>query len=410
MNTNSVNTTVFTQRNVAIDILRALTMLLMIFVNDLWTISGEPEWLGHASYNQDMLGLADIVFPAFLFVVGMSIPFAIEARFKKGYSGVSTVGHILTRTLALLIMGVFIVNTEAGVSEATGMNLPMYRILMVIGFLLIWNVYPRTDNANRLKLYSLLKAAGLILLFVLAIVFRDKDGGVFQSRWWGILGAIGWTYLVCAMIYVFARDRFRYLIPAWIVFILICIVRSGMRDAAPLLDLPRPNFFDQMLSTIHVGNGALPAFTMGGVLLSLVSTKYANVSGRMKTIFAITATVLLLILGTVSHHFWIVSKIQATPPWIFYCCAITVGTYALIYWLVERGKASWFSIISPGGTATLTCYLIPYVTYSLTALLHISLPEAIKTGWIGVLNCFLYSLLIIIITGLLNKVHIKLKI
>ena len=28
----------------SIDILRALTMLLMIFVNDLWTLSGKPGW------------------------------------------------------------------------------------------------------------------------------------------------------------------------------------------------------------------------------------------------------------------------------------------------------------------------------------------------------------------------------
>ncbi|MDR3134206.1 MAG: DUF5009 domain-containing protein, partial [Prevotellaceae bacterium] len=81
MHTNPVN---FTQRNVAIDILRALTMLLMIFVNDLWTISGEPDWIGHAESHQDFLGLADVVFPCFLFVVGMSIPFAIERRFSKG--------------------------------------------------------------------------------------------------------------------------------------------------------------------------------------------------------------------------------------------------------------------------------------------------------------------------------------
>ena len=34
MNTNKMD---FSQRNVSIDILRALTMLVMIFVNDFWT-------------------------------------------------------------------------------------------------------------------------------------------------------------------------------------------------------------------------------------------------------------------------------------------------------------------------------------------------------------------------------------
>ena len=73
----SRTTTDFTQRNAAIDIFRALTMLLMIFVNDLWSITGSPDWLGHATSEQDFMGLADIVFPCFLFVVGMSMAYRL---------------------------------------------------------------------------------------------------------------------------------------------------------------------------------------------------------------------------------------------------------------------------------------------------------------------------------------------
>lgn len=405
-----VSTIDFTQRNVAIDILRALTMLLMIFVNDLWTISGYPEWLGHAERGQDMLGLADIVFPCFLFVVGMSIPFAIERRFSKGMSGVSTVGHILSRTLALLLMGAFIVNTESGVSPETGMSLGMFRILMVIAFLLIWNVYPKTDNQNTKRLYSVLKIIGVLMLVWLSIIFRDADGGVFRARWWGILGAIGWTYLFCAFVYLFTRDRFRYLIPIWIILILICILKSRTIGGESLLNLPRGNFFDEWLNLLHIGNGALPAFTIGGILLSLVSTKYSKASNRNKTIFVVVAVCVLLIAGFLSHNVWIIAKLGETPPWIFFCTAIAVGAYGIIYWLVEIGKASWFDIIKPAGTATLTCYLIPYITYSLSSIIGIQLPAWLTTGFVGILNCIVFSFFIIGITWLLGKVHIKLKI
>ena len=53
----------------SIDILRALTMLLMIFVNDLWTLTDIPGWLEHKAAHDDGMGLADVVFPAFLFIV-----------------------------------------------------------------------------------------------------------------------------------------------------------------------------------------------------------------------------------------------------------------------------------------------------------------------------------------------------
>ncbi len=57
-------------RIASIDILRALTMVLMIFVNDLWSLTNIPAWLGHVEKGVDGIGLADVVFPAFLFIVG----------------------------------------------------------------------------------------------------------------------------------------------------------------------------------------------------------------------------------------------------------------------------------------------------------------------------------------------------
>ena len=60
-------------RIASIDILRALTMYFMIFVNDLWTLREIPEWLGHAARGEDRLGFADIIFPLFLFIVGLSL-------------------------------------------------------------------------------------------------------------------------------------------------------------------------------------------------------------------------------------------------------------------------------------------------------------------------------------------------
>ncbi|PMD89688.1 hypothetical protein BWI97_24635, partial [Siphonobacter sp. BAB-5405] len=68
----------------SIDVFRGLTMLLMIFVNDLWTLRAIPSWLEHAEANVDFLGLADTVFPCFLFILGMSIPLGVDARLTKG--------------------------------------------------------------------------------------------------------------------------------------------------------------------------------------------------------------------------------------------------------------------------------------------------------------------------------------
>ena len=50
-----------------IDYLRAITMLLMIFVNDFWTLKNIPDWLKHAPADFDGMGFSDVIFPLFLF-------------------------------------------------------------------------------------------------------------------------------------------------------------------------------------------------------------------------------------------------------------------------------------------------------------------------------------------------------
>ncbi len=58
----------------------------MIFVNDLWSLTHVPRWLLHTAAEEDGMGLSDVVFPAFLFIVGLSIPHALKARLEKSRS------------------------------------------------------------------------------------------------------------------------------------------------------------------------------------------------------------------------------------------------------------------------------------------------------------------------------------
>src|SRR5437870_11971619 len=108
-------------RVASIDIVRALAMVLMIFVNDLGSLKNIPPWLEHVAPGVDGIGLADTVFPAFLFIVGLSLPFSIENRRKKGDTEMQLVKHVVIRTIALLVMGVFLVNGETINEAATGM-------------------------------------------------------------------------------------------------------------------------------------------------------------------------------------------------------------------------------------------------------------------------------------------------
>lgn len=413
MSANPASKSIVFKRDTGIDLLRALTMFIMIFVNDFWKIHDVPRWMEHAKFGEDFLGLSDVVFPIFLFVVGMSIPPAIEKRFSKGLSVESTLGHIFSRTAALLVMGAFIVNSEERLSPGVSYSIGVYWILMVTGFMLIWNQYPSTTNKKQQTLHTILKMAGLMILLYLAITFRDPKDGVFSARWWGILGAIGWSYLFCAFVYLFTRSRLNYLIPVWIVLVFICMLGSRLNDAhggQAILQLPRPNFYSDVLGIFHIGNGALSAFTMGGIIFTLLKTKYMHLADSRKTIYLIVAIILFLLAGTIAHQFWIVSKLSATPTWIFYVTAIAIGIYSLLSWLSSKEKAGWLNVIKPAGTATLTCYLLPYISYALADLTGIVLPDWLTHGFMGIVNCLGFSLIIIGATWLLGRIPVKLKI
>ena len=97
----------------SIDILRGLTILVMMFVNDLAGVKGVPPWMEHIRpSDSDGMTFVDVVFPAFLFIVGISIPFAIGRRLERGERPAKVWGHILARTFGLLVIGFFMVNSE----------------------------------------------------------------------------------------------------------------------------------------------------------------------------------------------------------------------------------------------------------------------------------------------------------
>nr|WP_293835876.1 DUF5009 domain-containing protein [uncultured Arsenicibacter sp.] len=392
------------KRVVSIDVFRAVTMLTMIFVNDLWSLTGIPGWLEHARADQDFLGFADTVFPCFLVIIGMSIPFAIQQRLAKGDTYRDVLIHIALRSVALIVMGFFTVNISELNEAASGISKEWFQILMVAGFFLIWNQYPKQEGAQK-WLFTGLQLAGIALLGLLA--FRFKAGTTdnltwMTPQWWGILGLIGWTYLTCATLYLFLRNRFSALVACWIIFNVLPVAGHAgwLRQLWP--EGPQ----DWIL-----GNGAFSAFIFTGILIMLLVTRWQEQQRATQIpLYLAMAGALFISAGLLSRNFFIISKIQATSTWIWLCCGIALLVYAGIYWLVDlKGKASWFDLIKTAGTSTLTCYLIPYVYYSVADLSGIALPEFLKTGGVGLVKSLMYSLLVIGITAVLGNVRIKLK-
>ncbi len=390
-----------TKRNQSIDILRGLTMILMVFVNDLWSVGGVPHYLEHTEAFDDGMGLADFVFPMFLFTMGMSIPYALERRYAKGYSGESTLGHILSRTLALVLMGVFTVNSEGDFASALGYGKNLYRVLMVAAFFMIWNVYPAGMKAKKW-----LQVSGVMILAFLALTYRTPEGGYFSSRWWGILGIIGWTYCFCAVTYLLARKKPARIFFIWLGLIAVNMLLTVQRGGGRIID--GPSLIGDVAKALQLLNGAYAIMATGGMLLSLAERKMETQPLRFR-LHSMLYSLVLLIAAMVSHHWWITSKLLGTLPFCLYVSALTVAVYIFLRTLEAYDKTAWFRFLSPSGTATLTVYMMPYLLYSLTGFFGLYAYDCL-TGIPGLLKCALFSLVCVGLTGLLSKAGIKLKV
>ena len=384
-----------TARIATIDVFRAITMFLMLFVNDIPGVKQIPHWLLHADMNEDMLGFSDIIFPCFLFVMGMSVPFAIQKRQEKGETLWGTLRHIVERTVALIVMGLFTVNLGSYDGAATGLPYSWYLILLIIAFFLTWNLYPKAEGIRK-HLFTGMKWLGVLLMVALFCIFEGKNGAVFAPKWWGILGLIGWTYLVTAIVFLITRIRLVWMASAWgMVVVLTILSHNGMLN---LSGLPSD-------MTHH-------ALGVSGAFASVLLIHWGNREKPFKfmgTMFALGASMLALFF--LSHPHWIISKIQATPTWLFVCCAISFFMVGILYFLTDvKGKAEWFKLIKPAGTVTLTCYMIPYLWYAVQSLLAWHYPALFCTGVAGVLRSVVFSLVVVWIAGWLMKVNVRLKI
>ena len=391
-----------TERVASIDVFRGLTIALMVFVNTVAGVKNIPLWLKHAPADVDGMTLPDIVFPGFLFIVGMAIPFAIRARERKGQRKLEIWIHIIIRTIGLVILGFFMVNSYGGYDEnAMSISISLWALILYVCAILIWNKYSFSKPYKKV-LFTGLRILGVIGLVILFWLYHSNEGRWMQPRWWGILGLIGWAYLIGCIIYVGLSRDITILAAA---LGLLVFINLGIHSNK--LELP------SLLSFIYNqrGNAAHSILVVAGIILSrflMEGDSESNIKTRIKwmlcfagVLFA-SAYFLRPVLG--------ISKIRGTATWALYCAGINVAVFTFLYWLIDVKKVhKWSVFLKPAARNPLLAYILPSIILSLDGCLNlINLPGFFYDGIFGIMYSIFFVCVILFITYILSKLHIRL--
>ena len=354
-------------------------MFTMIYVND---ISGAgrivPDWMVHFSErHQGGSGMTfvDLVFPAFLFIVGMSIPFALGARVNKGEPFWQTLRHVLGRTLSLLVIGVLMVN-ESPDATKLGWSPALWSTLMYLSAVAAFCDFSlRAPTGTPAQIWRNLsvgvRAAGFVLLVWLAFAFVAPDGHriitlspfAVHTEWWGILGLIGWAYLAGSMVFLVFRGNRTALLGC--MALLLCLYPADRAGA-----------FNGLWLAAHVGFGdalgSQAAITVGGMLLAsvLLAADTGTVAARVRfTLWFIAGSAAAALLV---HGLYGISKNSATPSWCLWACAVTASLWLLLYFATDVRPVAYLARpLVAAGRNVLLAYLLSEMLPSALTVVHL---------------------------------------
>jgi predicted acyltransferase len=191
-------------RAYAVDALRGLGILVMV-LGETKPYGVLPAWMYHAQEpppsheeNLHLAGLTfpDLVFPFFLFTIGVAIPLALSARLRKGASRASIVRGALTRGGLLVFLAFFREHFARVPSLVEPQNTAM--LVGLAAFPVLFAIFVRLPSAWPRLPRLLVRAAGWGSAVTMFALVRFPDGTTFSPQRYDIILAVAAVCVVGA--------------------------------------------------------------------------------------------------------------------------------------------------------------------------------------------------------------------
>ncbi len=392
------------KRLISLDIFRGLTIAGMILVNNPGSWSHVYPPFLHADWHG--CTPTDLVFPFFLFIVGVAIPLALGKRKERGDDFSQIIRKILVRVALIFGIGLFLAafpyfGTEEG-SPYRPIHYTLLSIVMIAVF--VREVFNQKHNRDTATGKRWRKTMGYIVLACIAgmVVSGFLAYDFSQLRIPGVLQRIALVYGICALLFLRAGWRTQayvgvgLLLFYWILMTLVPVPGYGPANLEPEHNLGA--WFDRMiLGTDHLWSqsktwdpegflSTLPA-VVTGIIGMLTGLWLKSENGHYKKLTGLLGIgAILIFIGLFWDLFFPINKKLWTSSYVLYTGGIALLCLGVIYWLVDvLAYKRWSKPFVIYGMNALFVYIMSGIIAKLGYFFQVTRPNgdtvALKT-WI----------------------------
>ena len=311
------------QRLVSLDVFRGITIAGMVLVNNPGTWEHIYWPLEHASWSG--WTPTDLVFPFFVFIVGVSIPLAFAKRIESGGSTRDLYLKIIKRTLIIFAIGLFL-------NGLPYFGLAEYRIPGVLQRLAVCYFFASIIFLNTRVRTQIAIALGLLIFYWLLVKLVPAPG----------FAAGDLTKEGSLPSYV---DRVVFGKHVW--------AQAKVYDP------------EGLLSTIPAISTCLMG-VLTGSWLRTEKTRYEKAAGM----FVVGAV--CVAIGWAWNSFFVINKALWTSSYVLFTGGLALQFLSICYWLIDiKGYRRWAKPFEVFGLNAIALYVVADVLATLLGVIKV---------------------------------------
>ncbi len=305
------------ERLVSLDVFRGMTVAGMLLVNNPGTWSAIYPPLGHAAWHG--WTPTDLIFPFFLFIVGITTHLSLSTRRARGDSDAVLVRQIIRRGAIIYILGLLMAwfpfyqwGTIEGMPDPSFWDRFVYRL-------------------DHLRILGVLQRIGIVYIFAALLTLRTS----LKQQ----------VVIVAALLYGY-----------WFAMTLIPI--PGKDIAALLLDMPKETiaaYVDRaILGLNHIWSGSrtydpegiLSTFpAIGTAMLGVMAGRWIKQPRSLVERIAALACVgcIAMVVGLMWNWSFPINKNIWTSSYVVFTAGMACATLATIMWIIDDHNVRWWT-------------------------------------------------------------------